>query len=296
MPRGKPGSFTACRIDDCGGKSVGQGLCRKHYTRWWVHGDPSVVVDQSRGVCSIEGCERPHKARGVCQTHYRRLQRHGDTDTVQRAHRMGSPEDRFWAQVDQVGPVPEHRPELGRCWVWTGLLSRYGYGQIAVNQRSIHAHTWGYGRFIGPVPDGRELDHLCRNRACVRFDHLEPVTHRENVLRGVAPSAVHARQTCCSAGHPFTHDNTYRTRVGHRRCKTCHKVWTRAAADRRGVQRDEHGRAVRARKTHCKQGHPMEEGTVYHAANGVRLCIACTKERYRRQQTNRGSFVTMSVE
>ena len=185
MPRGRPGSSTACTIEGCAGKSVGRGLCRKHYTRWHAHGDPSVVVDQSRGVCSIEGCEKPHKGQGYCQTHYRRLQRHGDP-LVQGKHRAeGDVEERFWGYVDLLGPVPRIRPHLGHCWIWTGYINpRFGYGEHAVEGRMVRAHSWGYKRFAGSIPEGLELDHLCRVLACVRFSHLEPVTHIENVRRG----------------------------------------------------------------------------------------------------------------
>lgn len=287
MPRGKPGTFTRCSVDDCGDNAVGQGLCRKHYTRWWVHGDASVVVDRSRGACTIDGCERLHKARGLCQTHYRRFQRHGDTEAVLRAHRSGSPEDRFWAQVDQQGPIPPHRPELGRCWVWTGYINRYGYGEIAVDQRSVHAHAWGYQRFVGPIQYGLEPDHLCRNRPCVRFDHLEPVTHAENVRRGERASRTH-----CVQGHPYDEANTAHQKDGSRICVACRREKSNARYVRRreaaGLPYVPRGASKRRPlKTHCPRGHPYEEGNVYHTASGVRLCIACNKERYRRYTEKR---------
>jgi hypothetical protein len=166
MPRGKPGTFGVCSIDGCDDKAVGRGWCRKHYTRWHQHGDVETVIDQSRGTCTIEGCEQPHKGHGLCQTHYKRQQR-------------------FWHYVNVLGPAPRHRPKLGHCWVWTGYISPiHGNGQHAVDGRMVSAYRWAYQRFVGPVPEELELDHLCRNRACVRFSHLEPVTHLENVRRG----------------------------------------------------------------------------------------------------------------
>jgi hypothetical protein len=74
---------------------------------------------------------------------------------------------------------------------------------------------------VGPVPDGLELDHLCRNPGCVNPDHLEPVTHKENMLRGFNPSATNARKTHCHKGHFFDAENTYIATTGARRCRTC---------------------------------------------------------------------------
>ncbi len=125
--------------------------------------------------CSI--CGEPLKARGWCLKHYRRWQRHGNPGTRLRIRHAGTVEDRWWARVDKNGP--------GGCWIWTGALYWTGYGQFPESiGKTATAHCWGYQRFVGPIPDGLELDHLCRVRACVRFDHLEPVTHGDNVRRG----------------------------------------------------------------------------------------------------------------
>lgn len=279
MPSGKPGTFTRCTFDECEGKSVGRGLCRKHYTRWHVHGDPSVVVDQSRGSCSVDGCERAHKAHGLCEAHYRRLQRRGDPLVQGKPRRPGGPEARFWAQVDLSGPTPEHRPELGPCWQWTGGISSHGYGLLSVNGRSVHAHSWAYRRFIGPLPKGIEPDHLCRNRACVRFvGHLEAVTHRENTLRGEAPSARNARKTHCPRGHPYDDQNTYRHKRGGRVCKTCFN----------GRRRKPEGYR-RPLKTHCPSGHPYVEGNIYWGKGGtIRLCKACKTARNHANAARKG--------
>lgn len=90
---------------------------------------------------------------------------------------------RFFARIS-TGPLPEHNPHLGPCWIWTGAHDGRGYGQIWHKGRSQGAYLVGY-RDVAclPVPEGMELDHLCRVRACVRFDHLEPVTAKENARR-----------------------------------------------------------------------------------------------------------------
>jgi hypothetical protein len=98
---------------------------------------------------------------------------------------------RFWAKVDKGGPVPEHRPALGPCWVWTAAVrpGRYGgpYGEIKVGDRARQAHVVAWQMEHGPVPDGLQLDHLCRLTLCVRVSHLEPVTSGENTRRGAMP-------------------------------------------------------------------------------------------------------------
>ena len=101
---------------------------------------------------------------------------------------------RFWAKVNQNGPVPAHRPDLGPCWQWTAALDREGYGRFHWLGQNGLAHRIAYEMLIGPMPAGLEPDHLCRNRACVNPLHIEPVTHRENTLRGNSPVAINARR------------------------------------------------------------------------------------------------------
>lgn len=91
------------------------------------------------------------------------------------------------------------------------------------------------------MPDGLELDHTCGTRGCVRVEHLEPVTHRENLLRGDSPAGRHARQETCKEGHPLTGDNVYPQHRGQavRRCKECTRAGLREAYRRRVARRAE---------------------------------------------------------
>ncbi|MGN7160856.1 HNH endonuclease signature motif containing protein [Sphingomonas sp. SAFR-052] len=113
-----------------------------------------------------------------------------------------------------------------RCWVWTGGISRQGYGRVKVRGRDYKAHRFSWETFKGPIPDNLTIDHLCKNKACVNPDHLEPVTSRENILRSDGASAVNARKTHCNAGHPFSGDNLYMLR-GNRICRECGRVSAR---------------------------------------------------------------------
>jgi hypothetical protein len=132
-------------------------------------------------------------------------------------------EERFWSKVDKHGPLSGYAPHLGPCWLWTASKMQYGYGAFNFGPRIGRAHVFAYTVLVGPIPDGLELDHLCRVPGCVNPSHLEPVTHRENCLRGTSIVAVYAQRTHCKNGHEFTSDNTGRGRGNSRRCLACHR-------------------------------------------------------------------------
>lgn len=106
------------------------------------------------------------------------------------------------------------------CLPWAGPLDAYGYGRAP---KSVKAHRMAYVAAFGAIPHGMELDHLCRNRACVNPDHLEPVTHRVNVLRGTSPTAINAAKVSCVRGHPYDAMNTRVGPDGKRYCRACHR-------------------------------------------------------------------------
>jgi hypothetical protein len=110
-----------------------------------------------------------------------------------------------------------------------------GYGML---YRHISAHRLSYELLVGPVPEGLVLDHLCRNRACCRPDHLEPVSRGENVLRGDTIAARKAAQTECTHGHEYTPSNTGRQSNGTRYCRKC------AVIKQRGIRHHKKARSV----------------------------------------------------
>lgn len=168
-------------------------------------------------------------------------------------------EAEFWERVDLNGPLPRRRPDLGPCWVWTGpqmggqLGNRYGaFG----NQ---YAHRYVYELLVGPIPEGFEVDHLCRRRLCVRPTHLRAVTLAEN-----RPTKTH-----CKRGHRFEPANTYRHN-GHKHCRTCNNE-----RRRRG--------GANETKTHCPKGHPYSGPNLRIDTDGGRRCRACESEQNRKR-------------
>lgn len=123
--------------------------------------------------------------------------------------------DRFWAKVECGQP--------DECWPWTGTPDN-GYGRFWAGGKSLLAHRVAWILKHGDVPPGKQLDHLCRNRACCNPAHLEPVTIAVNVLRGNGVTATNASKAHCLRGHALDAENTYITPSGTRNCKTCQRA------------------------------------------------------------------------
>lgn len=122
--------------------------------------------------------------------------------------------ERFWARIthDESG-----------CWLWDAADPSNGYGKFNLHGSVRYAHRVSYELLVEPIPAGLVLDHLCRVRHCVNPAHLEPVTHRVNILRGTAPSAIKAHATTCDEGHPLPPREPGRKRV----CRECRNAYRR---------------------------------------------------------------------
>lgn len=124
--------------------------------------------------------------------------------------------------------------EPSGCWVWMGGRVSSGYGAIKDRGKQLPVHRAAYELYVGPIPEGLVLDHLCRNRPCWRPAHLEVVTQQVNTLRGVGLTASQALQTHCKHGHEFTPENTYTGgSPPGRRCRTCRREQERIRRERR---------------------------------------------------------------
>jgi hypothetical protein len=120
-----------------------------------------------------------------------------------------TPEGRFWTKVEMTDG----------CWLWTDSLHELGYARFWVDRNTrVYAHRYAYELKVGPIPDGMSIDHLCRVRHCVNPDHLEPVSHAENLRRSpIQPTTVNAAKTRCPYGHPYSGTD----KRGWRVCNRC---------------------------------------------------------------------------
>jgi hypothetical protein len=189
------------------------------------------VLATSFKTCLLELCYRNVKTAGYCGMHYQRIRKHGDP--IYEKHRVihGSLAERFWPRVLKTDG----------CWIWAGPKTPNGYGRIYVSKnKPVGAHRVAYELLVGPIPSGFELDHTCHtracdegdscpHRACVNVDHLEPVTHEENIRRSNFYTydhklSIRKRKAVCKQGHPYAGDNLSFDRKGSQVCRACQKT------------------------------------------------------------------------
>lgn len=190
--------------------------------RTWMRG--TTVANDT---CSVDGCDREHHARGYCGTHYRRWRLSGDAQAdapVLDKGPYGDAEARWLRRIAKDGPLARNNPELGPCWRWLGWVPDEGYPNFSVDGRTVSAYRWAYEHFIGPVPDGLELDHFACDRGrqgCVNPYHCRPATRQENQARVPHRNSI---KTHCPQGHPYDEANTRHTPSGGRICRACHRA------------------------------------------------------------------------
>lgn len=150
---------------------------------------------------------------------------------------------RFESKVNKDGPIPKARPDLGKCWIWTASKEKRGYGIWSphCSMKTTNAHRYAYTMANGAIPPGLQIDHLCRNHSCVRPSHLEAVTCRTNVLRGIGSAALNVLKTHCPLGHAYTFANTYVSPRNERACRICRRAATAAWKKKVGYSQAKHG-------------------------------------------------------
>jgi HNH endonuclease len=165
------------------------------------------------------------------------LRPHNEDRTIEKKRRgSNDPAKRFLTRLDQ----PEAMGDPSTCVLWTRAVDSQGYGQFKVRYKNLKAHRWAYEQWVGPIPEGLTLDHLCRVKKCVNPVHLEVVPLWENILRSDSAAALNARKTHCPEGHPYDEVNTYslptNAHMG-RTCRTCRTERSRERARQRKLGR-----------------------------------------------------------
>ena len=165
----------------------------------------------------------------------------------------------------------------GGCWEWQGYRDEQGYGQFRYAGAMVGAHRFAYERGVGPIPDGLELDHLCRNRACVNPDHLEPVPIAENLRRSRVARGV---DVACGNGHAWTDESTYFRSNGGRDCRECMR-------DRQLTYHERRAGGVPTRavsEESCGNGHVRTNESTHVRPDGRRECRTCRRNRDRERR------------
>lgn len=136
--------------------------------------------------------------------------------------------------MDLINPVIfwSYVIKTDSCWPWMGTISTQGYGVYHQQRHPYRAHRVAYELTNGPIPAGKVTDHLCRNRGCVNPAHIELVTNKENVLRGVSLSALNRLKTHCKRGHPLSGPNLRIDGAGGRICRKCKYAASKASKER----------------------------------------------------------------
>lgn len=179
------------------------------------------------------------------------------------------PEIRFMRFVDK---------QPNGCWQWTGNVIWSGYSKFWFDGRTVAGHRWSYEHFVGPVPNGLQIDHLCRNRTCVNPGHLEAVTPRTNVLRGNTPAAANAAKTHCPRGHAYSAENTVEYGSG-RMCRTC-------GAERSATNRKRNADQLRSDPSSVRHGNPWTYSNHRCRCDGCRAAWSTYLKNLRKKATS----------
>ncbi len=121
------------------------------------------------------------------------------------------------------------------CWNWIGATQSRGYGHMILRGKTKLAHRISYEHYVGKIPEGLTIDHICRNTLCVNPEHLQPKTQKDNNLCGISPTAINGRKKTCVNGHELSGKNIkvqVKKDGTRRRCLLCEKIYKRRSRER----------------------------------------------------------------
>jgi hypothetical protein len=184
----------------------------------------------------------------------------------------------------EVARLLKHVRQTDTCWLWIGATSPTGYGNVTFRGRSEKAHRAMYRAVVGSIPPRRDLDHTCRVRRCVRPEHLEPVTRRENLRRGIVAAGVGHIAAHCVNGHPWNAANTLERSNGYRVCRVCNRQRMRQHIERFGRRSDAgRDRSGRVLTTEEKAKQAARRALRYAIRKGLvirpTVCSQCPRTR-----------------
>lgn len=200
-----------------------------------------------------------------------------DMQPTEASAQLGAPRrntlETFWRQVTPGG----------FCWYWTGAVTHEGYGYMWLDGTTRPVHRLAYETLVGGIPEGLQIDHLCRTRNWVNPDHMEPVTATVNSLRA---NKYKMERGHCINGHARTASNTLRSQGSYYRCRQCILVRGHAA---KGIDcryhafcaDPVHSRGKYQRAESCRRGHSMADAYV-RPDTGTRMCSECIRIRTRK--------------
>lgn len=173
-------------------------------------------------VCSFPGCGRQATRKSLCPTHYQQQKAGRQLVPIySKCRPFGSPPIILFDEIECPNPALR-----GPCHIFKGGKNKGGYGQVCVMRRQTSVHRYVWERDVGPIPEGMQIDHQCRNRACCNIDHLRVVTPKMNATENIVGNIrlEQAKKTHCVNGHEFTIENT-KIHSGHfRKCRACDRI------------------------------------------------------------------------
>lgn len=177
---------TICSLPFCDRPHVAKGLCFAHYAEQRKGNELKPLRSPKRARlkpdkgCSFPGCDKAHKAKGLCASHYHQQKRGEEVRPLRRRATGAYGPQTGHLPVTQRLQVCSIRSDKLGCLIWSRGVNQHEYGVISLAGKAILAHRLSYETFVGPIPKGKIIDHICGTRSCIEPSHLRVVTRGQN--------------------------------------------------------------------------------------------------------------------